>query len=55
MSNKEHRNTQTVEAAQILSFSLYVCDCRGKEWDDLDKSEKERLELKRKEDGEFWY
>ncbi|XP_061575406.1 calpain-12 [Cololabis saira] len=27
---------------------------KGKEWDDLDKSEKERLELKKKEDGEFW-
>lgn len=40
---------------QILSFSAFVCDCRGKEWDDVDKKEKERIELKKKEDGEFWY
>ncbi|XP_070685810.1 calpain-12 [Pempheris klunzingeri] len=27
---------------------------KGKEWDDVDKAEKERIELKKKEDGEFW-
>ncbi|XP_029964317.1 calpain-12 [Salarias fasciatus] len=27
---------------------------KGKEWDDVDQSEKQRIELKRKEDGEFW-
>lgn len=27
---------------------------RGKEWDDVDKAEKKRIELKKKEDGEFW-
>ncbi|XP_041851826.1 calpain-12 [Melanotaenia boesemani] len=26
----------------------------GKEWDNVDKSEKERIDLKLKEDGEFW-
>ena len=34
---------------------MCVCDCRGKEWDDVDKAEKERIELKKTEDGEFWY
>ncbi|KAM9317775.1 calpain-12 [Pholidichthys leucotaenia] len=27
---------------------------KGKEWDSVDQSEKERIELKSKEDGEFW-
>ncbi|XP_074498253.1 calpain-12 [Sebastes fasciatus] len=27
---------------------------KGKEWDNVDKAEKERIELKKKEDGEFW-
>ncbi|XP_061639271.1 calpain-12 [Phyllopteryx taeniolatus] len=27
---------------------------KGKEWDDISKEEKGRLEMKRKEDGEFW-
>ncbi|XP_054650690.1 calpain-12 isoform X2 [Dunckerocampus dactyliophorus] len=27
---------------------------KGKEWDDITKEEKERLEMKRREDGEFW-
>uniref|UniRef100_UPI0037E8312C calpain-12 n=1 Tax=Semicossyphus pulcher TaxID=241346 RepID=UPI0037E8312C len=27
---------------------------KGKEWDDLDKAEKERIDLKKREDGEFW-
>ncbi|GAA6235303.1 calpain-2 catalytic subunit-like [Lates japonicus] len=27
---------------------------KGKEWDDVDKAEKERIELKESEDGEFW-
>uniref|UniRef100_A0A4W6CNS0 Calpain 12 n=1 Tax=Lates calcarifer TaxID=8187 RepID=A0A4W6CNS0_LATCA len=27
---------------------------KGKEWDDVDKAEKERIELKETEDGEFW-
>ncbi|XP_039987309.1 calpain-12 [Xiphias gladius] len=27
---------------------------KGKEWDDVDKAEKERIELKKTEDGEFW-
>ncbi|XP_027136082.1 calpain-12 [Larimichthys crocea] len=27
---------------------------KGKEWDAVDKAEKERIELKSKEDGEFW-
>lgn len=35
--------------------SLCMCDRRGKEWDAVDKAEKERIELKSKEDGEFWY
>lgn len=28
---------------------------RAKEWDAVDKAEQERLELKKMEDGEFWY
>ncbi|KAM6987956.1 LOW QUALITY PROTEIN: calpain-12 [Tautogolabrus adspersus] len=28
---------------------------KGKEWDSVDKSDKERIDLKKKEDGEFWY
>lgn len=36
-------------------FSLYMCDCRSKEWDDVVKEEKERIDLKQKEDGEFWF
>uniref|UniRef100_A0A8D3ARF1 Calpain 12 n=1 Tax=Scophthalmus maximus TaxID=52904 RepID=A0A8D3ARF1_SCOMX len=27
---------------------------KGKEWDALDKAEKERIDLKKREDGEFW-
>ncbi|KAM9358619.1 calpain-12 [Symphorus nematophorus] len=27
---------------------------KGKEWNDVDKAEKERIELRKKEDGEFW-
>lgn len=27
---------------------------RGKEWNDVDAAEKKRIELKKKEDGEFW-
>lgn len=27
---------------------------KGKEWDSVDKKEKERIELKKREDGEFW-
>ncbi|XP_071377523.1 calpain-12 [Centroberyx affinis] len=27
---------------------------KSKDWDDVDKAEKERIELKKKEDGEFW-
>lgn len=38
----------------MLSFSLFVCDRRGKEWDDVDQAEKERIGLKTIEDGEFW-
>lgn len=31
-----------------------VCARRAKEWDDVDKAEKEKIELIKKEDGEFW-
>ncbi|KAM9852831.1 calpain-12 [Aulostomus maculatus] len=27
---------------------------KGKEWDDIDKDEKDRIEMKKREDGEFW-
>ncbi|XP_058489751.1 calpain-12 isoform X1 [Solea solea] len=27
---------------------------KGKEWDSIEKAEKERIELKKREDGEFW-
>lgn len=33
---------------------LWVCARRAKEWDDVDKAEKEKIELIKKEDGEFW-
>lgn len=31
-----------------------VCVYSAKEWDDVDKAEKERIELIKREDGEFW-
>lgn len=50
---------RTSTDAEFYLCGLCVCaclwDCRGKEWDDVDKAEKERIELKKKEDGEFWY
>lgn len=42
------------ENPQIL-IGFSVCACRGKEWDEVDKAEKERIKLKKTEDGEFWY
>lgn len=42
------------EILQILT-EFAVCDRRGKEWDEVDKAETERLKLKKTEDGEFWY
>lgn len=48
---REH--SQITEPPQTLS--LHVCVCRCKEWDDVDKTEKERIHLKTTEDGEFWY
>jgi hypothetical protein len=31
-----------------------VCNCRSKDWDDVDAAEKKRIDLKNSEDGEFW-
>lgn len=38
----------------LIPVCVCVCVYRAKEWDDVDKAEKERIELIEKEDGEFW-
>lgn len=39
-----------------MKFSVpALCHRRAKEWNDVDVAEKKRIELKKREDGEFWY
>lgn len=42
------------EPPQMLSFFLHVRHRRDKNWEDVDQAEKDRLEMKSSEDGEFW-
>lgn len=39
----------------LSSFFVCVRDYSGKEWNEVGEAELKRIELKKKEDGEFWY
>lgn len=49
------KEEQMTSADLEFLFCLCVCDYSGKEWDEVDEAEKKRIDLKKKEDGEFWY
>lgn len=54
VTQREHTHLQFTEHPRMSSLSLRVRDCRGKEWENVDPTEKERIEVKCVEDGEFW-
>lgn len=51
VANARWKNKLTDEDVCVC---VWVCANRAKEWDDVDKAEKEKIELIKKEDGEFW-
>lgn len=54
MSERDAQITESVQITESAETEFYSF-LRCKEWEDMAQSEKERIELKIQEDGEFWY